>query len=205
MLICFFPAEHTNEQASEIVKEFLEHGFVVSAKHSFQLLKEYTVGDQRYIYNVDFLHPTLEKSLVAKFRDIIDFDITIDGNKIKKLTSICMPYGDILFCHGMNKIFEVAGRRIMLLEPAGVVFSKLRSCTNEKRPRDIFDILLSCEEDPSLWDILNKLSDADHRVAEMIRSYKKDITERWCFFEKCLSEFSVAGSPEIQKELIGEK
>lgn len=198
-----FPAEHTKEQLSEIAKQFLDAGFSVSAKHSFQLLKEYKIGERSYVYNVDLLHPILEKTHTVDFRDIIEFDITIDGSRIKNLMSICMPYGDVLFTNGMHDLIEVDGREIRLLSPAGVVFSKLQSCSIPKRPRDIYDILLSCQEDFNLWDLLNKLSDADKRVEGMISCYKADLLSKWDFFVECLRQFNVEGTAETQNLLLG--
>jgi hypothetical protein len=200
-----FPAKHSREQMAEIGELFLRSGFSVSAKHSFQLLKDYQIGIRRYIFNVDFLHPTLEKSLVTEFRDILDFDITIDGTRVKNLASVCMPYGDVLFFPGLSAVKEVDGRLMRLLCPAGVVFSKLQSCTNPKRPRDIFDILLSCEEEPILWDLLKDLEGADSRVREMLESYRENVRTKWPFFTECLKAYSVVGTVDVQKRLIGEK
>jgi hypothetical protein len=198
-----FPAEHTKEQMSEIAEMFLTKNFLVSAKHSFQLLKEYEIGSRRYIYNVDFLHPTLEKTHAAEFRDIIDLDITIDGTKLKNMKSICMPYGDVLFSIDMNNVTKVDDRLIRILEPAGVVFSKLKSCMNPKRTRDIFDILLSCREDPSLWGKLDDLSQADSRVGEHIEEYRKLISDNWSFISRCLKEYNEEGTEDVKRILLG--
>jgi hypothetical protein len=200
-----FPAEHSKDAMLSIAEMFLKWRFSVNAKHSFQLLKEYRIGTKNYIFNIDFLHPILEKTLIAEFRDIINFDITIDGSRVKKLVSICMPYGDVLFFHGMSRMISVDGRFIRLLAPAGVVFSKLQSCIQANRPRDIFDVLLSCEEDPDLWVVLNTLSDADARVRSMIEEYKNNIIKKWDFFQQCLQQYSVLGTVENQKKLLGEK
>lgn len=42
----------------EIFQEFLAAGFMVSAKHDFQLLKVIEVNNQQLVFNVDFLHPS---------------------------------------------------------------------------------------------------------------------------------------------------
>jgi hypothetical protein len=76
-----FPADYSKETMMVVLERFLENGFVISAKHDFQLCKAYEVGNRSYIFNVDLLHPTEGKLNKVDFIDLMDLDVTVDGLK----------------------------------------------------------------------------------------------------------------------------
>lgn len=198
-----FQRETPKSKLKEIANLFLEKEYFPSAKHSFQLLRKYEIQKNSYIFNVDFLHPSLEKSDVLEFNDIIDFDISIDGKRVKTLTSIVMPHGDILFNNEMYQLINIEGIEIKILSSAGTFFSKLKSCTNPKRPRDIYDMLLSVQEDQFLWKTIQKYSDMNGDIKNMVSSFKETIENRWSFFEECLKKFKITVTDEVKKNILG--
>jgi hypothetical protein len=156
-----------------IILEFLSQGFILSAKHDFQLFKEISVGGETFIYNVDLLHP-LE---TAKPKDIyveqIDLDIPADKYQSKtfKLKSIALPSSQSLFNNNIVtdytlqiKIGDLTlEQTVPLMGELGTLITKSKSVSNEKRHRDALDIFLTIKQSRDI----NALVDSIKHLKQM--------------------------------------
>jgi hypothetical protein len=150
----------------KIVEAFLSAGFMVSAKHDFQVIKEVNVAGRLLAFNVDLLHPSEtvhNPELLVDHLNLHIKDSEIGDDKFVR--SIVLPSSQILFEKDMwspiNVKCPLTGKNIdvPLITETGCVLSKCESVSAEKRKRDSFDIYLS---------ILNL---APHTVASGIRAY----------------------------------
>lgn len=133
---------------SDIIKAFLEAGFLVSAKHKFQLMKKLVVRDQGIIYNVDLLHPDMTQAnvpLAELYVDHLELDIPLDKDelRLKQMASIVLPNSKMLFLSHMNSRESIDGVSFNLVTFTGMFFTKIESCQKPKRERDSFDIFLA--------------------------------------------------------------
>lgn len=152
---------------SKYIKLFLENGFVPSAKHDFQLIKNISVGDNELAFNVDLLHPSETIRNPELLTDHLNLHIE-DGDlqKEKFVRSIVLPSSKILFQDDFQALTTVVAPlssrtvKVPLITAAGAILSKCESVKVAKRPRDSFDIYLSI------------MSEGVERVASVIRPYK---------------------------------
>lgn len=172
--LLFFDADVENSLRA-VVGNFLKNGYLISAKHDFQLFKKYRVNDRELVFNIDLLHPlegTVQGSL---FSDHFDLGIYFDDDdeEQKKVKSIALPSSKFIFTKKLFSSFFLDGVEIPLIDHAGLVFSKCKSIRNEKRQRDSFDIYLTlnqpennetiqvlkrcCSENSTLKDSINDL------------------------------------------------
>jgi hypothetical protein len=140
-----------------VFEAFLNHGFVPSAKHEFQLIKVYSVGGSTMAFNVDLLHPTEGNVHGDMFVDHLDLPVLEDRKAITSLfmeKSIAAPYSAFVFAGFIDyetvtcpypdgKEVEV---NIPLIDEVGVLVTKSESCRSPKRPRDLFDIFLAISQ-----------------------------------------------------------
>jgi hypothetical protein len=180
-----FPEFYDRDTPAAVIMRFLDKGYLVSAKHNFQILKPLRVGARKYLYNVDFLHPVIERTDVVEFEDVINLDVTIDGYIVKTVQTVCILRGDLVFRENLYTQFDIAGKKVPLLNDLGVVITKLKSCREPKRPRDIYDVVLAWKSIPDQQKT---------QLTEMSRNY--DIVRTW------LNEFDEfdAKNPEFFSE-----
>ena len=133
------------------IPEFFKAGYVPSAKHPFQLLKELTVGGKNFVFNVDLMYPAEAGSHEDLFHDIIDLGVRRDGYSLEthKMKSIAFLSADVIFYQSLWSDWLVSattpdGRHventIPLMDERGLILSKCESVKGIKRGRDAFDI-----------------------------------------------------------------
>jgi intein/homing endonuclease len=179
-----FADAYATEGIREIIKIFLEKGYLISAKHDFQLLKTIKIGDYELIYNIDLLHPSEIKDNPEMFVDQLDLKIYEgDIGKTKCVRSFVLPSSQILFEENLYSAFSVPNMRdgsidIPMITEIGCILSKCESVTVEKRRRDAFDIFISV------------MSMKENEFAEKMKPYRgvKGVRELIKTLEKYLSK-----------------
>ncbi len=138
------------------VHALLNAGYLLSAKHSFQLLRILNVRDidggqvHELAFNVDLMHPAKARQTPEMFADIMEININqaYDPGKVH-VQSIVFPSSKIIFDERMWEEVELAATspagesntsNVPLLTPAAFILSKCDSVRNKKRERDAFDI-----------------------------------------------------------------
>jgi hypothetical protein len=70
----------------------LKNGFILSAKHKFQLLRTLRVASREIVFNVDLMHPLEASANSEMFQDILELEIRSDYDENRpKVKSICFP------------------------------------------------------------------------------------------------------------------
>jgi len=188
-----FPSSYSKDSMINILNNFLANGYFINAKHDFQLCRSFTIGKQTYIFNVDLLHPTEGKLGKVDFIDRMDLDVTVEGIKVKQIVTINMPHGEVIYLQKLYGKMEFENQVFNVLDGAGIVLTKLESCQNIKRERDIFDIYLSLEEEGTL-NKLKVLGKINPHIGEKIELYRQTLTVKWKLFESNLNKYNVANS-----------
>jgi hypothetical protein len=170
------------------VNRLLEAGYVPSAKHKFQLLKELPVQDQRFVFNIDLMHPREAeiKRYEDMFEDIIDLGIkeNYDGSDTHIMKSICFPSAKIVFDEKLWSLVQIdailpngqaSSTRIPLMDECGLILSKCESVSGKKRDRDAFDIyfVLSGPDPEGVTRKLKALSGRFPQIAEHLASLER--------------------------------
>ena len=185
-----FPENYKRERIVTILDRFLENGFFISAKNDFQLCRAYKLGKQTYIYNVDLLHPTEGKINKVDFIEILDLDVTVDGIRVKPIITVNIQYGDVIYSKNLYEKIEFNGQIFNVLDAAGIIVSKINSCHNKRRQRDIFDIYLSLSE-KNTTEKIKFLTGINPTLDENFNDYSQKLKSSWVFYESCLREFGV--------------
>lgn len=138
------------EGIREVVKVLVQKGFIVSAKHDFQLLRPMEVSGQKLMFNVDLLHPSETLRNPEKMVDHLDLHVLeSQAGDFKFVRSIVLPSSWILFEAALHSLIDVHCPitanvvSVPLITETGCVLSKCESVKLEKRTRDAFDIYLS--------------------------------------------------------------
>lgn len=184
-----FPQESTKEEIEQVLYRFLENGYFISAKHDFQLCRAFEIGKYTYIYNLDLLHPSEGKINKIDFINVMDLDVT-DGIRVKKIQTINIQYGQEIYSAELFENIEFRGRRFNVLDASGVVLSKMNSCHNKKRTRDIYDIFLSLRE-ANARDKLIQLSQGNGIVKENIEDYNSKLDKEWDYYAESLCQYGI--------------
>lgn len=143
----------TPDSLKDVVTAFLDSGYLMSAKHEFQVLRTLSVCGRKFVFNVDLLHPLEGEVNGDLFVDQLslpipheDFKSTyvfmksialpnagfiFDGFVVKELVEFLMPDGTL------------ARHYVPVIDEVGLLATKSKSCMLQKRPRDIFDIYLA--------------------------------------------------------------
>lgn len=195
-----FPSSYSKEAMTEIMRRFLNQGFFISAKHDFQLCRAYQLGNQTYLYNVDLLHATEGKLNKVDFIEIMDLDVTVDGIKVKTVQTINIQNGDLIYSESLFEKIKFEGKEFNVLDASGIVLSKIDSCHNKKRPRDIFDIYLSLTE-PNCTQKINQLLQRNARMNCEFKKYTDIITSKWPVYEEHLKSFGIE-EPKVEELLL---
>jgi len=183
------------------VGAFLDQGFLVSAKHDFQMFKVFNVAGKEVVYHIDLLHPAETKEKPELMVDHFDLGLTENdmtgGKKIQK--SIALPSSKFLF-NGFSDNYDFEhitseGHRekitIPLIDWAGLIFSKCKSAQVEKRQRDSYDIFLALKQ-PGVDETIEKLKKASASipaVKEIIDSFISFVAQKKDVFAHNLSRY----------------
>lgn len=195
-----FPMNYSKVIIIGVLENFLNNKFYISAKHDFQLCRAYELGKRTYIFNVDLLHPTEGKIEKVDFVEIMDLDVTTDGIRVKPIISINIQFGDIIHSEKLIEQVEFAGKKINVLDGAGIVISKLDACHNKKRPRDIYDIYLSLNE-PGTLEKMKYLVALNPTVHDQLNKYAHKLKNNWTVYENSLKSFGV-NDPKAKELLL---
>ncbi len=157
------------------VRALLDAGYLLSAKHPFQLLRTLTIkgddGEQEFVFNVDLMHPSEGAAKPDMFADILELNIAenYDPQKIA-IKSIVFPSSLIVFEEKMWSDFALQATfpqggdgkaNIPLLDEVGLVLSKCESVSKKKRERDAYDIyyVLTAQNGAAVAAALRALSE----------------------------------------------
>jgi hypothetical protein len=130
----------------------------------------------------------------------MDLDVTVGGIRVKPLLSVNIQYGDVIYSQNLFTEMKFDGKLFNVLDNAGVIISKINSCHNKKRPRDIYDIYLSLLEEGALGKI-NHLAQINPSLNENLKNYSEKLKSDWPTYSGHLKEFGV-NDPEQAKKLL---
>jgi hypothetical protein len=198
-----FPMNYSRETIMGILENFLDNKFYISAKHDFQLCKAYRLGKRTYIFNVDLLHPTEGKIEKVDFVELMDLDVTVDGIRVKPIISINIQFGDVIHSEKLIDKIDFEGKSINVLDGAGIIISKLSSCHNPKRPRDIYDIYLSLTE-PNTLSKMEHLVKINPTIKKQREKYTQLLKDNWTVYESSLKIFGVNANRVRELLLMGQ-
>lgn len=194
-----FPIKYDKKGMLGIMNRFLDNGFFISAKNDFQLCRAYKLGNQTYIYNVDLLHATEGKLNKVDFVEIMNLDVT-DGIRVKPLLTINIMHGKEIYSETLFETIEFNKRKFNVLDAAGIIISKIDSCHNKKRQRDIYDIYLSLSE-PNAMEKVTQLINSNYAIKEEFEKYANRLKNDWDVYEGHLKLFGV-NDPNAKEKLI---
>lgn len=177
-----------SNQLEDVINEFLDNGFIQSAKHPFQLLKTIDIKDYKFIYNVDLLHPDDQEKKSDLFVDHIDFPIKESEiiNVNYKGKTIRLPKSDLFFSGFYDEFSqdfcllngETKNIKFNLLNESGLILSKLKSVFNEKRTRDAYDIYLALEYSRDYELNIKKLKNIISQNISVKQSFENFLDEK---------------------------
>ena len=134
----------------EVVNEFIINGYIVSAKHKFQLLRILRINGIEFVFNIDILHPDDDEIGSDLFVDHVVLPVPIEefGENRLAVASIVLPDSSFLFDgHFLEYEMEfnlpngnIRSLRFPLMDELGLIVTKSLSVNNPKRMRDAFDI-----------------------------------------------------------------
>jgi hypothetical protein len=137
----------------DVIEKLLEAGYLLSAKHPFQLLRELQVNGKPLIFNVDLLHPMETAEHPELFVDQLALPVRISRFEDETLMvkSVTLPIAGELFpLHQVLQQVECImpdGRQrcvdVPLMDEVGTIVTKAGSVGIQKRTRDAFDIFLA--------------------------------------------------------------
>ncbi len=154
-----FEDGYKRENLKGIILKFLDKGYLLSAKHDFQLFKEIEVENKKFIYNIDLLHPSETKTPDEIYIDHIDLGIPSDKYKSStfKMKSIALPSSQILFSHDLKTILSIDGVKINLMNEIGTLITKSESIKIPKRYRDSLDVYFAITQNKDYPDLIKNL------------------------------------------------
>jgi hypothetical protein len=163
----------------EVVQRFLDGGYLLSAKHHFQLLRELQVNGKPLIFNVDLLHPMETAEKPELYTDQLNLPVRISRfeDEFVRMKSIALPIAGELFplhqrpfsvdCTlptGLEHRIDVP-----LMDEVGTIVTKAGSVDSKKRTRDAFDIFLAMtqgDRPATVAGLREFISERDGQVAE---------------------------------------
>lgn len=143
-----FENAYKPEELKNIISKFIESGFILSAKHDFQLFKKIPVREFEFIYNIDILHPSETTWETEIFIDHIELDVPKDEFQDEnfKMKSIMLPDSNFLFDGHYSKYGLTDTIDINLMNELGCILTKSKSVNIPKRFRDSLDIFLAIHQ-----------------------------------------------------------
>jgi hypothetical protein len=183
------------------VECMLKNGFILSAKHEFQLLRTLRVASREFVFNVDLMHPLEASANSEMFQDILDLEIRSDYDENRpKVKSICFPSSAIIFEQTLWSKFDVGGISlngmatscaVPLMDEVGLVLSKAISVKQQKRPRDAFDIyyVLANPHGSHISAQLVQLGQKFPQVSEQLAHLRRYLTESQPTFDANVAKY----------------
>jgi hypothetical protein len=143
----------TPDSLKNSVSAFLDSGYLLSAKHEFQLLRTLPVGGRSFVFNVDLLHPNEGAIKGEMCVDQLSFPIPQEDYKSTYVVakSIPLPNAGFVFdgfvaeeSIDFNMPDGTKARHVVsVINEVALLATKSKSCMLQNRPRDIFDIYLA--------------------------------------------------------------
>jgi hypothetical protein len=141
------------ESLKNVVSVFLKSGYLVSAKHEFQILRTLNVRGTNFVFNVDLLHPHEGEVTGGLCVDHLSLPIPHEDFKSTYvfMKSIALPNAGFVFdgfiaeesIEFLMPDGTTLKQKVPIIDEVGVIATKSKSCLTQKRPRDIFDIYLA--------------------------------------------------------------
>lgn len=196
-----FKESYKSGYLENVIKSFINTGFMPSAKHHFQLLKLKVINGERVIYNVDILHPNMTEysDQIWMFVDHLELDVPLNNSEkeLKRMMSIVLPNSEILFREGLFDEFSLSGEVFKLVSFLGMFITKMDSCQKQKRERDSFDIYLAFLSDGIDVNKIETIALGDGRIKKSLESFKQHLNNDSETFDKNVQHFckSIKDSP----------
>ncbi len=188
------------EAIRNAVECMLQNGFILSAKHEFQLLRTLRVASREFVFNVDLMHPLEASANSEMFQDILDLEIRsdYDGNR-PKVKSICFPSSAIIFEQNLWSDGIATSCTVPLMDEAGFILSKAISVKQQKRPRDAFDIyyVLANPKRSHISAKLVQLGRTFPQVSEQLEHLRRFLTENQRIFDANVAKYLGNYSPAV--------
>lgn len=196
-------ADIESGKVRDLIGAYLDAGFMLSAKHEFQLLKPIRIGNRKFVYNLDLLHPSQTQENSAKLIDLFDSGIPERAaGPSRAVMSIVLPSSKILFdrMSWQEKVVSSSNSEtvnVPLLSWSGLILSKCESVKQKKRPRDAFDIWLAIQNAEA--EVANTLQDwSEHPgISLQLRTLRDHLSDERAAqtFNENVAKY--AGSPGI--------
>jgi hypothetical protein len=166
----------------QVVQKFLNEGFVLSAKHNFQLLKVLKVAATRFVYNVDFLHSSDNNRKEDMFVDHLNLPVPLNGNlsETYKIKSIMSPQSAVIFSEGLHEVQKEvfilpdtgkeATLKFSLINEAGLIITKTSSVKQVKRQRDSFDIYIAIKQARNYQSLVKIFQDIKYKNGDLFNT-----------------------------------
>lgn len=164
-----FDGAYEKGKLKEVITAFLDSGFILSAKHDFQLFKPIKVSGQLFVYNVDLLHPL--ETIKPKDIYVEHIDLAIPADKYQSRTftmkSIALPSSQSLFDNSLFIDYNLTittkegielSQTIPLMGELGTLITKSKSVSKDKRYRDSLDIYLTIKQSGDLKKLINSVN-----------------------------------------------
>ena len=184
-----------------VIKALMDAGFRPSAKHPFQLLKSQEIKGEKFVFNVDLLHPKMldDKDSVGMFVDHLELDVPLNANEItlKKIKSIVLSNSEILFSENLYSKETIGAVDFNLISFDGMFLTKMDSCQKQKRERDSFDIYLGFLGGCIDITRIKILSETDERIFASVNNFRSFLKDNRDLFNSNVKMFShvYEGSP----------
>lgn len=179
-------------------------GFVLSAKHSFQLLMEKNVLGERLVYNVDLLHPSMTETNPGMYVDHLELDVPLDEEerRVKTMTSIVMPNSAILFQESLYSKFKLDGIDFDLVDFTGMFITKMDSCEKQKRERDAFDMYIALKSNEIDFLALRRIRGENPRIDRSLAGLSEYLEKKNQIFDQNVAQFSAGLSESPSTALL---
>lgn len=164
-----FDGAYEKGKLKEVITAFLEKGFILSAKHDFQLFKPIKVAGRSFVYNVDLLHPL--ETIKPKDIYVEHIDLAIPADKYQsrtfKMKSIALPSSQSLFDNNLFSDYNLTiatkdgkelNEKIPLMGELGTLITKSQSVSKDKRYRDSLDIYFTLKQSENLKELISTVN-----------------------------------------------
>jgi hypothetical protein len=165
-----FNGADKEDAISEVALILLRNGYLLSAKHCFQLIKTYNIQGKEMAFNVDLLHPIHGSIKDDEDLFIKQLELSIPVEKYQsdtfKVMSIVQPNTKYLFELTMFENYELryhnsdgveSAVEFNLMNDIGCLLTKSQSCNSRKRTRDSFDIYLTIKQNENYEELISKV------------------------------------------------
>jgi len=165
-----------------VIEKFLNNGFVLSAKHNFQLLKILEVAGKKFVYNVDLLHSSDNNRMENMFVDHLNLPVPLDENCSQryKAKSIIAPHSAVIFAERLHEVKEETfilpdnGKEVKLkfslIDEAGLIVTKTSSVKQVKRTRDSFDIYVAIKQARNYDSLVKKFQEIKKKNGDLFNT-----------------------------------